>query len=113
MSDSCVLSFKSQSGTKKEKIMLADILDPKSVFPENLSVLHPDSIRVLESLHPLNDSTFEGRLGFTINSSSSLTDIKKYYSASGTIEFFAVKREKRFGGEGLRVWSVLLGENKF
>jgi hypothetical protein len=56
----------------------------------------PDSVWVKQPLHRVNDSIFTGELGF---------------SPGGTLEFYAVKRNKSFGNETLKVWTVLLGKS--
>jgi hypothetical protein len=63
-----------------------------SAFKGNMA--RPDSIWIKQPLNRVNDSIFTGELGF---------------SPGGSFEFYAVKRNKNFGNETLKVWTVLLG----
>jgi len=73
--------------------------------------LTPDSVHVISPLQRTSDSIFRGRLGFSV-SFSHATSRKPatYWPVSGTIDFFVAKREKNFGNDTLKIWSVFLGE---
>jgi len=51
-------------------------------------------------------------LGYTSDTLAPSSDYLNYFPAEGSIEFFAVKRAKRFGNDTLRVWNILLGKNE-
>lgn len=78
-------AFREQAGQMAEDLFISETSVPR--FPR------PDSVWIMERLHPVNDSLFAGRLGF---------------SPHGSLGFYAVKRDKIFGKDTLKVWTVLI-----
>ncbi|MCX6245949.1 MAG: hypothetical protein NTU98_14740 [Bacteroidetes bacterium] len=105
------LRFTHPGEKKMVKTSLNELAGEKSSTEINIGSVKPDSLWISQNLHPVSDSAFAGRIGFSYRSINSGPDLKKYHLAGGSIDFFAVKREKKFGKEVHKVWTVLLGEN--
>jgi hypothetical protein len=80
-------AFKEQAGQMARELFISEYSFPRFA--------RPDSIWVMEHLHRVSDSLLTGRLGFSPN---------------GSVGFLALKRNKIFGTDTLKVWNVLLGE---
>jgi hypothetical protein len=112
-SKNCFISFEGRNEAKNKDFTLAELIDSRSECEMYLENLKPDSIWISNYLYPVNDSTFTGKLGFSFNKTLSSTNRTKNHTGKGTTEFFAVKRNKNFGKEKLKVWTVLLGDTEF
>jgi len=110
-SDAVVLCFIMPDGTSRKKITMAELAGKQAGFPGNICALKPDSVWVIQELHPVSDSVFAGRLGFSTIGIHTKTGLNTYYLAGSAINFFAIKREKSFGKDTLKVWTIFLGEN--
>lgn len=70
-----------------------------------------DSVTISQKLQHLNDTLYEGKLGCMIHYPiSTQAGNMVFCSKDKIIHFFLVKREKTFGNNSLKVWSVLLGD---
>jgi hypothetical protein len=69
-----------------------------------------DSVKVQKSLQKVNDSLYSGHLMFFIHPLNPDLSNKKTISSAKFVEIFVAKREKKFGNNSLKVWTVLLGE---
>ena len=110
ISDQCVLRFTSTNNDLAKEIPLSVLLDPQSDFVKHLKVFQPDTIRIMNALQYVNDSLYTGKLGVTFRVPFTVVEKNSYHFSAGTIEFLAAKREKSFGKDKLKVWSLLLGE---
>lgn len=72
-----------------------------------------DSVNIQKSLQPVNDSLYSGQLQCFLRRSHPLNhDERSLKVENRVIEIFVAKREKNFGNNTLKVWTVLLGEIK-
>ena len=70
-----------------------------------------DSIFVLMPLQQVDDTMYFGKLGYRVCfTPETHSDIVIKTGKDNVIQFFLVKREKAFGNNSLKVWSVLLGD---
>jgi len=70
-----------------------------------------DSVAVSQKLQKHNDTLYEGKLRCRIHCpQSTLAGNVVFCSKDKIIHFFLVKREKTFGNNSLKVWSVLMGD---
>jgi hypothetical protein len=107
-----VLEF-SLDGSKKQEAFTLDALlteGPPTGIKAHVSC--PVKVWVMDDLQAQNDSLFAGRLGFSANTDATSPDPEKYQLSGGSIRFYALKREKLFGKDSLKVWTVLLGGNE-
>lgn len=110
ISDNCIVNYINDSQGKKNKITIREIVNAGTESPGNICVVQPDSVWIENSLHELNDTIFTGKLGFRPGMPIMSTDLKIFYPAGRTMEFFAIKRVKNFGEDSLKVWTILLGD---
>jgi len=71
-----------------------------------------DSVKIQQPLQPVNDSLYAGQLRFTIHVVNPHPAERKGQTREKRVEIFVLKREKKFGDNTLKVWTVLLGEIK-
>ena len=109
LSDQCTFQLHTDGKRKLNLVKIAEMVDSTSKIQKNIFGLKPDSIWISTGLHELNDSTFTGQVGFRFPLSTRLTDNQGSHILGGAGEIWALKREKRFGSETLKVWDVLLG----
>ena len=81
----------------------------------SMGQIDPDSVRRILPLQRTNDSTYQGRMQFTFRIPDQPGEKRTTHKRNngGTVDFYVVKREKHFGKETLRIWTVLLGDIKF
>ncbi len=111
ISEYALIGFSNENEVGMEKVALVDLLDRGNVFIKSSEKLQPDSILISEPLHQVNDTLLQGRLTYIFRPSPSHPNEKKYLFSGRSIEFFTLKRMKRFGKEEYKVWTVLLGES--
>ena len=109
LSDRCTFQLYTDGKRKLNRIKIAEMVDSTSKIQKNIFGLKPDSIWISTGLHMLNDSTFAGQLYFRFPLSIRLSDKQGSHIPGGAGEIWALKREKRFGSETLKVWNVFLG----
>jgi hypothetical protein len=112
-SKNCVINFVGRNEAQNKEFTLIELIDSRSECQMYLGNLKPDSVWISKYLYPVNDSIFTGKLSFSFNKTLSSTNRTKNLTSKGTINFFAVKRDKNFGKEILKVWTVLLGDTEF
>lgn len=71
-----------------------------------------DSVKIQKPLQPVNDSLYSGQLRFSIHSENPRPTDKMARTGEKQVEILVSKREKKFGNNRLKVWTVLLGEIK-
>jgi len=108
-----ILSDSSSSQAFKQKAgeMALSLFIPGKTVPSGFSGAVFDSIRVSRPLERLNDSTYSGQLSIMISHPGSTARSRTSSSAyCRTVDIFALKQEKVFGNNTIRVWNVLLGD---
>jgi hypothetical protein len=99
-------AFKQKAGE-----MASSLFIPGKTVPSGLLGIVFDSIRVTRSLERLNDSIYSGVLSFTFRLPASAGKSRPSSGAcSKVVDIFALKQEKVFGKDTIRVWNVLLGD---
>jgi len=104
-------SLAGEAFRQKAGEMARNLFIPGKTPPSGLSGMVFDSIKVLKKLERLNDSLYSGQLSFTVNLADSDAG-RRSSSRAGyrTVNIFALKQEKVFGKDTIRVWNVLLGD---
>lgn len=104
-------SAASRAFKQKAEEMARALFIPGKTIPTRLSGIIFDSIKISRQLERKNDSMYSGQLIITVNLAAS--DAQKRPSpgtCNRTVDIFALKQEKVFGKDTIRVWNVLLGD---
>jgi hypothetical protein len=112
VSANALLQFGGEKGTGLKKIPVYELIDTKSGVFKCIQVIPPDTVWVNRDLKRISDTLYAGELGYATLGKNLLKMQGTIFPGNGTMEFFAVKRPKCFGKDTLRIWRVMLGENK-
>ena len=82
----------------------------KSRNNEMHPVFLPEQIKMKTPFERENDSTFKGRLQFSLKFKDSESASKKAVVETLFIDVYLIKKAKSFGQEQVKVWEVLLGD---
>ena len=110
ISENSVVQFSKPDYQGRKEITIKQLLNFRSGLSKTLEKLPFDSIKVMQSLGKINDSVYVGKLIFPLNYSGQTEKKSQDINLSkGTISFLAIKCEKKFGKERLKIWTVFLG----
>lgn len=112
LSESDVFYFKINDRNKTGTTSKANLNSNQEVRNAYLRNLKPDSIWVIKNLAPVSDSVYNGCLGYIISGSIPSVSGNSVRRLTGTIDFFAIKRNKKFGDETHKVWTILFGHTE-
>ncbi len=99
-------AFKQKAGEMAQSLFI-----PGKTVPSGFSGVVFDSIKVTRPLERLNDSTYSGQLSVITTLPGSTAGSRTSSAACcRTVDIFALKQEKVFGNNTIRVWNVLLGD---
>jgi len=86
-------------------------INSRGIFQVLPGGVHFDSVKVQKPFERINDSLYSGKLRFLVNYPNSAKIIRNGSpKLEKTIDVYLVKREKVFGRNSMKVWTVLFGD---
>jgi len=111
ISERCEFRVGLSDGSIK-KFDLKELFEVKDSNNQSLHISKPDSIWVMKGLQRVSDTVFAGKIGFSFANGNKSGTQEKYTNFFGNIDFFAVKRQKNFGKQALKVWTIFFGDGE-